>query len=71
MMAVERGGEVTGSGYISKVELTGIANGFKVERKERTAKTATVWGYLPSIKEDCGKNEFGGKPGIPFQPCQA
>ena len=39
--------------------------------KERTAKTATVWGYLPPIKEDCGKNEFGGKPGIPFQPCQA
>lgn len=34
MMAVERGGEVTGSGYISKVELTGIANGFKVERTD-------------------------------------
>lgn len=51
MMAVEKGEEVTGSGYISKVELTGIANGFKVERKERRAKTATVWGYLPSIKE--------------------
>ena len=60
MMAVEKGEEATGSGYISKVE-----------RKEQRANTATVWGYLPSIKEDCDKNEFGGKPGIPFQPCLA